>query len=175
MGVVRGYRPGRNHATSAVGCGQQSFSIEGKIIDAAAVVGTGAGSGAGAGKKLFIDTSGILVHGHSDQVRWGVPVPTVFPVVHCRSTLQVVNENTPTNFEGLPPVLKGRIAVEQAVISAKSVDGVVIRPGFVRMQQRSPHTPHAFSCSHGSCNPIWWLAGVRSRRRHRRWLLHARC
>ena len=87
-----------------------SFSIEGKIIDAAAGAGSGAGSGAGAGKKLFIDTSGILVHGHSDQV---------------------VNENTPTNFEGLPPVLKGRIAVEQAVISAKSVDGVVIRPGFV--------------------------------------------
>jgi len=59
------------------------------------------------GKKVLIFTSGILVHGHSDEV-------------------QISEENIKT-----PPFLQKRADFEAAVIQSTEIHGIVIRPGFV--------------------------------------------
>jgi len=59
------------------------------------------------GKKVFIYTSGILVHGHHEEV---------------------VSEE---EVEPLPGRMQDRANYEVEVINAKEVHGIVIRPGFV--------------------------------------------
>jgi len=58
------------------------------------------------GKKVFINTSGILVHGSSNEVF------------------------TSEDNVNVPAALQGRAALEAEVIGSKEVHGIVIRPGF---------------------------------------------